>query len=362
MASPCFFFFDSFGSAAATITCGAQEPFSLAAGDSFTLDVDGTGPQTVTFNPGAFTNMGAASASEMAAAINAQITGATAEAVDGRLVIRSASTGSASSLQLTDGAGGPLATTGLSTTLETGADIGVDVALSGSYSGAEDLDLTFVPSSDGTIGVTADLQVSVFDGQGNLVTTLDVGQGYAPGSELTLADGVTISFGAGQLSATSGDRFSTRLVADSDTSDILVAAGLGGFFTGTDASTIAVDAALLEDSDLLAAAGDGNPGNNQNLLDMAAVWDTAADGLDGDSPDAFYRLLLTELGADTARAEQTLETQTLVLNSLEARRDEVSGVNIDEELLQMERFQQLYAVTARFLQTVQDVNDILINL
>ena len=110
------------------------------------------------------------------------------------------------------------------------------------------------------------------------------------------------------------------------------------------------------------SARDGNPGNNQNLLLLANVWESDADGLDGDSPDAFYRLLITELGADSARAEQTLETQMLVLHSLEARREEISGVNIDEELLQMERFQQMYAVAARFLQTVQEVNDILINL
>ncbi|NRA94623.1 MAG: hypothetical protein HRU14_00285 [Planctomycetes bacterium] len=324
--------------------------------------MDGTGPQTVTFATGQFANMSAASATEVAAAINSQITGATAEVSDGRVVIRSSSSGTSSTLQLADGAGGPLATMGLSTALETGADIGVSVTMTGSYEGTEDLDLTFIPSATGTIGVSTDLQISVIDGQGNLVGMLDVGDGYAPGSELTLADGVTISFGPGELSAASGDRFSTRLVADSDTSDILVATGLGGFFTGSDAASMSVDGAILEDSDLLAAARDGNPGNNQNLLLLANVWESDADGLDGDSPDAFYRLLITELGADSARAEQTLETQMLVLHSLEARREEISGVNIDEELLQMERFQQMYAVAARFLQTVQEVNDILINL
>lgn len=353
---------DTFGSASATITGTSQGPFALTAGDSFTVDVDGTGPQTVTFNAGQFANIGAATVEEIAAAINGQITGGTAEVSDGRLVLRSAASGITSTLQLADGTGSPLAAFGMSTALETGAATNVDIQFGGAFTGPEDLDLTFVPSGPGTIGVTPGLQINVMDANGSPVATLDVGPGYSAGDPLALADGVTVSFGAGDVDPAAGDRFTTSLVADSDTSDILVATGLGGFFTGSDAASMGVDQDLIDDPARLAAALDGNDGNNQNLLLLAEVFEKDADGLDGSSPDDFYRLLLTELGADSARAEQTLETQGLVLDSLQARRDEVSGVNIDEELLQMERFQQLYSVAARFLQTVQEVNDILINL
>ena len=353
---------DTFGAERATIVATQAGPYGLAAGDSFTIDIDGQGPTAVTFNAGQFADISQATPAEVAAAINSQIVGASAEVSDGRVVLRSNSTNGTGSLELADGAGGPLATMGLSTTLETGGDAGVQVTMSGGHLGSEDLDLTFVPVGAGAIGFTPGLQVSVLDASGAIVATLDVGDSYTPGKDLEIQPGVSVSFSAGDISAASGDRFATRLVADSDTSDILVAAGLGGFFVGSDASSIGIDPELLADPDRLAAALDGSAGNNQNLLRLSAVYETAATGLDGDSPDEFYRLLITQLGADAQRADQTLGTQQLVLDSLDARREEISGVNIDEELLELERFQQMYAVAARFLQTMQEVNDILVSL
>jgi flagellar hook-associated protein 1 FlgK len=250
----------------------------------------------------------------------------------------------------------------MSTALETGSVASAGVTLNGAFGGSEDLNLTFVPQMAGTIGSTPGLLVDVFDASGTRVTTLDVGSTYTPGSKLELADGVSIAFSGGQLDPASGDRFETRLVADSDSSDILVAAGLGGFFVGTDARSMDVDPALLANPDMFAAALGGSPGDNRNLLTFAGIYENASDDLDGKSPDDFYRLLLTEIGSETARSNQTLETQEILLSSLDARREEISGVNVDEELLEIEKFQQLYSAAARFLQTMQEVNDVLINL
>jgi len=84
--------------------------------------------------------------------------------------------------------------------------------------------------------------------------------------------------------------------------------------------------------------------------------------LNGLTLEGFYVRVITGLGIDASRANSAFDTSTLVMESLQARRDSISGVNIDEELLAMEQFQQAYQVAGRFLQTMQDVNETLMNL
>ena len=69
------------------------------------------------------------------------------------------------------------------------------------------------------------------------MATLDVGANYIPGSAISIADGVSVSFTFGTLSATNNDAFVEHVVSDSDTADILVALGLNSLFNGTDAES-----------------------------------------------------------------------------------------------------------------------------
>ncbi|MSR75879.1 MAG: flagellar hook-associated protein FlgK [Planctomycetes bacterium] len=351
----------TFGAAEASIVAGSG-PFNFSAAGSMTVAVDGNAPQTINFAPGSFAVAAAATVQEVAAAINAQVAGAGASVVDGRLVLRSNSTGTTSSLQVTDGAGMPAAALGLSTTLETGSDHSVNVGMSGTYAGAART-LKFVPLGSGTIGVTPGLQVEARDAvTGQVVGILDVGQGYTPGSDISLIDGAKISFSAGQLDRASGETFSVALIDDGDSADVLAAIGMNSFFTGNDASNIGVNAALEADPMLFAAGLDVGSSNNGNLLRMMAVQDLEMEGLGNASAGSFYRSLITELGGESARSASALETQSLVMESLEAKRESESGVNLDEELLLMEQFQQLYQVAGRYLQTMQEVNDTLLDM
>ena len=47
---------------------------------------------------------------------------------------------------------------------------------------------------------------------------------------------------------------------------------------------------------------------------------------------------------------------------LERQRESVSGVNIDEEMVDLVRFQQAYEAAARFIDTVNDMTKTLINM
>src|SRR5690606_33711613 len=105
--------------------------------------------------------------------------------------------------------------------------------------------------SDGSIGQTDDLRIGVYDQQGQLVTTINVGSGYEPGKPIALGNGISVSFGPGTISATDGNVFSLDAIADSDTSDLLVAIGMNSFFTGSGATDIQMSQALLDNPDRL---------------------------------------------------------------------------------------------------------------
>ncbi|MCZ7622399.1 MAG: hypothetical protein M5U24_07930 [Candidatus Kuenenia sp.] len=79
----------------------------------------------------------------------------------------------------------------------------------------------------GTIGTTSGLQVEVRDSGSNLIATLDVGEGYTPGNTLAVANGVSVSFSAGDINT--GDTFDIDVINDSDETDLLAALGINTF-------------------------------------------------------------------------------------------------------------------------------------
>jgi flagellar hook-associated protein 1 FlgK len=72
--------------------------------------------------------------------------------------------------------------------------------------------------------------------------------------------------------------------------------------------------------------------------------------------DAVGRIAL--LGEQSARA---LDTEQRRMKDLHDRRQSISGVNIDEELANMIRYQHGYNASARFITTVNSMLDTIIN-
>lgn len=75
----------------------------LANGQTVTMKIDEGSPQTYTVNSGDFANVGAARSSELVAAINAQISGATASLTGNGVQILSNTTGRRSRVEITGG-------------------------------------------------------------------------------------------------------------------------------------------------------------------------------------------------------------------------------------------------------------------
>jgi flagellar hook-associated protein 1 FlgK len=134
----------------------------------------------------------------------------------------------------------------------------------------------------------------------------------------------------------------------------------GTFFTGTDASTIAVNAALVASPGLIAASGDGTTGNSQNALALADMQTAAQAGLSGSTIDTAYSQLVTQVASDVKQAQQTADNATALVDAIDSRRQSVSGVSLDEEMTNLIKFQRGYQASSRALTAMDDMIDQLI--
>lgn len=353
----------TFGGGQATLSTEAG-PFALALGD--TLDLTGPlGSFSIPFAAGDFAQLGAATAEELADVLNAdanfQANGLVAAASAGRLVIQTQGSGAAQGFTVAGGSALPAL--GIAPgTVVAGHDNAVTASLSGIYDGASSGTWTVRPLGDGTIGTTPGLAVEVIDATGKLIATLDVGAGYTPGDELTLPDGVRLSLGAGELSASQGDFMTFDVVADSDETDVLAALGLNVMFTGHSADTLAVRKDLLVDPDRLATGLGGASGDAQNVLRLLELDHAALAGLDGASLSDHYAGISSDVALEINAAESSRDAEEQLLTSLENRRDQLSGVNVDEELVRMIEQEQAYAAASQFLRVVNDLQTELLNI
>ena len=77
--------------------------------------------------------------------------------------------------------------------------------------------------------------------------------------------------------------------------------------------------------------------------------------------DDWFALSVGELGLKGEIAGQTRESQDLVMKELEDLRQSVSGVNLDEEFSEMIKFQHGYNAAARFINTIDQMLETIIN-
>ena len=104
-----------------------------------------------------------------------------------------------------------------------------------------------------------------------------------------------------------------------------------------------------------------NPGNGEAALAIASIRNTEVmvgqfRTFDDYFADSVGRIAL--LGEQSGRA---LETQNLLMKQLEDMRQSISGVNMDEELANLLKYTHGYNAAARFITTVNQMFDTLIN-
>ncbi|MEM5767299.1 MAG: flagellar hook-associated protein FlgK [Bacillota bacterium] len=129
------------------------------------------------------------------------------------------------------------------------------------------------------------------------------------------------------------------------------------------AKDFAVDPAILADGKLIAAASTaaGVPGNGDNATAMANLSTKLNATLNNYTYEDYYKGMISQLGVDSQAAQRFNENQNLLISTIENQRQSVSGVNLDEEMVDMIKFQKVYSSAARVMTTFDEMLDTIIN-
>ncbi len=116
---------------------------------------------------------------------------------------------------------------------------------------------------------------------------------------------------------------------------------------------------LSDPSQLAAASAAGAPGDGSNLQGLLGTESAIAGG-----PGASDALssIVSRFGAEAQRAAAFAEQDGAIRDHLQAQRDSVSGVSIDEELIRMQQAQRGYEAIAKVIQTADQMLQTLMDL
>ncbi|RLL55626.1 flagellar hook-associated protein FlgK [Mariprofundus sp. EBB-1] len=155
-----------------------------------------------------------------------------------------------------------------------------------------------------------------------------------------------------------------------DTSNFLAAYEINNFFTGGDGASLSVSAAIQANASAI-NTGRIDPttsivqsGDNSSALAILALQDTplSVDATTSSSLHNRTTALSVQYGSDVTISKQQKEYRTVEASSLESQRLAISGVNIDEELISMIKFQRAYEASAKIITTTNQMLDSLLGL
>lgn len=130
-------------------------------------------------------------------------------------------------------------------------------------------------------------------------------------------------------------------------------------FSGTDAATISV---VITDPRKIAAATSTEAGDNRNALVLSDLRGTGLAELNGATYSTYFAVEQGRLGGLASYAADSASASERVTQQLESERNEISGVNLNEELVNLLRFQRAFQGAAQVINVSNTVLDELIGL
>ena len=147
-----------------------------------------------------------------------------------------------------------------------------------------------------------------------------------------------------------------------DTSGFLAATGMNTFFTGHNALNIDVNDMIRDNPDLLAAAFAETPDGNGNALRMTQLRESLVFDNGSATFEDFYQGVVGTLGVQASATRDRVDNQTLLLSALYNERQRISGVNLDEETINLISHQRAYQAAARLISVADSLVETLLNI
>ncbi len=128
-----------------------------------------------------------------------------------------------------------------------------------------------------------------------------------------------------------------------------------------------INTAIANDPSLIGAARDDGKGHSlgcgdgSNALLMAQLKQARVMTSDSATFNQFYESFTARLGTDASRAKQMNTNQKALTGQIDTQRQSTMGVNIDEEMLDIVKFQQAFNAMSRYITTIDEMLDKIIN-
>jgi len=220
--------------------------------------------------------------------------------------------------------------------------------------------------------VNGSLQVLVYNRQTGLTDTTDIVVDLNGLDDDTTLSGLVAALDAiDGLSATITSDGRVSLASDTpdsqfafagDTGGVLAALGLGTFFTGKDASDIGLSSVVADDPATFAASTEGFGAGTENAVLLAQFKDLPLESAGGDTLTNLYERLTSQTTEAAAAARSVADGFRVFEETLNGQKLGISGVSLDEEAVNMIIFQRAFQASAKFIATVSELLETLVEL
>ena len=138
------------------------------------------------------------------------------------------------------------------------------------------------------------------------------------------------------------------------------------FFTPTvgnaTASNISISSDIKSDPRKIPASSASNTPGNNDVARKIAQLSSDSNFIDGMTPSEYYSNYLGKIGSMGSEALNGKNTTSLVGEQLTSQRDSIIGVNLDEEAINMIKFQRAFEASSRIITTTSDILTTIVNL
>ncbi len=129
------------------------------------------------------------------------------------------------------------------------------------------------------------------------------------------------------------------------------------FFNGLGASDVALNSNIAANSDLIAAAADVAtiPGDNRQAIAIADLQYQLRMTGNTTTYNDYYSALIRDTGNEVLQSDAYYHHQSDMMAQLESRRESISGVSLDEEMINLIKFQNAYTAAAKMISTADEM-------
>jgi len=122
-----------------------------------------------------------------------------------------------------------------------------------------------------------------------------------------------------------------------------------------------VSADIVADTSKIAASATVN-GDGGNATSISALQDALTMSSDTSTFGAYYSAIVGQIGQDAAYMNRSYEHDSDLLTQLTNKREETAGVSIDEEMINLIKYQTGYNASARLFIAAEELSDVLLSL